>query len=117
LLVEGITHRRAKAKREASRALDEALRVFVAVGASAWGTRAEAELARVGGRPESPLELTASERRIAELAATGLTNKQVAEQAFVSPKTVEANLARAYRKLGISSRAELGARMASHGGS
>lgn len=117
LLVEGITHRRAKAKREASRALDEALRVFVAVGASAWGTRAEAELARVGGSPESPLELTASERRIAELAATGLTNKQVAEQAFVSPKTVEANLARAYRKLGISSRAELGARMASHGGS
>jgi DNA-binding CsgD family transcriptional regulator len=113
LLVEGITHRRAKAKREASRTLGEALQTFRAVGAAAWGARAEAELARVGGRPESPLALTASERRIAELAGTGLTNKQVAEQAFVSPKTVEANLARIYRKLGISSRAELGARMAS----
>jgi len=50
---------------------------------------------------------------VAELAASGLTNRQVAEQAFISAKTVEANRARAYRKLGISSRAELGARMAS----
>ena len=49
---------------------------------------------------------------IAELAAAGMTNRQVAEQAFVSPKTVEASLARVYRKLGIRSRAELGARMA-----
>ena len=52
------------------------------------------------------------ERRIAELAATGLTNRQVADAAFVSPKTVESNLARVYGKLGIRSRAELGARMA-----
>ena len=51
-------------------------------------------------------------REVAELAASGLTNRQVAERAFISPKTVEANLARAYRKLGISSRAELGSRMA-----
>jgi DNA-binding CsgD family transcriptional regulator len=56
--------------------------------------------------------LTDSERRIAELAASGKTNRQVAEAAFVSPKTVEANLARVYQKLGIRSRAELGARMA-----
>jgi DNA-binding CsgD family transcriptional regulator len=52
------------------------------------------------------------ERRIAELAATGLTNREVAAAAFVSPKTVEANLARVYGKLGIRSRAELGSRMA-----
>lgn len=51
--------------------------------------------------------LTVSERRIAELAAAGMTNKQVATAAFVSPKTVEANLARAYAKLGIRSRAQL----------
>jgi DNA-binding NarL/FixJ family response regulator len=76
----------------------------------------EAELGRVGGRPDSPLELTASERRIAELAGSGLTNKQVAEQSFISPKTVEANLAKIYRKLGISSRAELGAKMAADRG-
>jgi DNA-binding CsgD family transcriptional regulator/RecA/RadA recombinase len=112
LLVEGITHRRAKAKREATRALTSAIEAFTAVGATAWVERAQAELARVGGRPARPLDLTASERRIAELAASGLTNRQVAEQAFVSPKTVEANLARVYRKLGITSRAELGARMA-----
>ena len=57
-------------------------------------------------------ELTESERRVAELAAAGLTNRNVAAQLFISPKTVEANLARVYRKLGISSRAELGARLA-----
>jgi DNA-binding CsgD family transcriptional regulator len=111
LLALGIVHRRARAKREAARVLGEAREVFNGVGATAWAERAEAELSRIGSRPDSPLELTASERRIAELAATGLTNKQVAEQAFVSAKTVEANLARVYRKLGISSRAELGARM------
>ena len=48
---------------------------------------------------------------MAELAAAGLTNREVAKAAFISPKTVEANLARVYRKLGIRSRAELGARM------
>jgi DNA-binding CsgD family transcriptional regulator len=56
--------------------------------------------------------LTASERRVAELAAAGLTNREVAARLFMSPKTVEANVARAYRKLGIRSRAELGARLA-----
>ncbi|MEO6203913.1 MAG: AAA family ATPase [Mycobacteriales bacterium] len=111
LLVEGVTHRRAKSKREAARALAEASAAFTACGATAWAARAEAELARVGGRRESSLELTPSERRIALLAGSGLTNKEVGERAFISPKTVEANLARVYRKLGISSRAELGARM------
>ncbi|WP_346386100.1 AAA family ATPase [Nocardioides sp.] len=116
LLLEGTTHRRRRAKREAARAVGEALEVFALLGATAWASRAEAELSRVGGRVESSLELTPSERRIAELAGSGLTNRQVAEQAFVSPKTVEANLARVYRKLGISSRAELGARMTSYDG-
>jgi DNA-binding CsgD family transcriptional regulator len=111
LLALGIAHRRVRAKREASRVLTESLQVFGRVAAEAWAERVEAELARVGTRPDNPLELTATERRIAELAASGLTNRQVADQAFVSAKTVEANLARVYRKLGISSRAELGARM------
>jgi len=60
-------------------------------------------------------ELTESERRVAELAAAGLTNRNVAAQLFISPKTVEANLARVYRKLGISSRAGLGAGLAKAG--
>ena len=48
---------------------------------------------------------------MAELAAAGRTNREIAQALFISPKTVEANLARVYRKLAIASRAELGARM------
>ena len=48
---------------------------------------------------------------MAELAASGMTNRDVAAALFISPKTVEANLARIYRKLGIKSRAELGRHM------
>ena len=57
-------------------------------------------------------ELTESERRVAELTAKGMTRRQVSRAAFVSPKTVDATLVRVYRKLGVRSRAELGARMA-----
>ena len=85
--------------------------IFERLGAPAWEAQARMELDRVGLR-RSPDELTASERRVAELAAQGLTNREVASQAFMSPKTVQANLTRVYRKLGIHSRAELGARMA-----
>jgi len=77
-----------------------------------WAERTRAEIARLGLRPASPLTLTATEERVAALAAAGHTNRQVARDLFLSPKTVEANLARVYRKLGISSRAELGAAMA-----
>jgi len=52
--------------------------------------------------------LTVTEERVASLAASGLTNRVIAERAFLSPKTVEANLARVYQKLGINSRAQLG---------
>jgi DNA-binding CsgD family transcriptional regulator len=68
-------------------------------------------LDRVGLR-RAPDELTATERRVAELAASGMTNREIASAAFMSPKTVEGNLAKVYRKLGIASRAELGAHMA-----
>ena len=90
----------------------EAHEIFSRLGARAFIERTAGELGRVGTRVTMSLDLTATERRIAELAASGLTNRQVAERAFMSPKTVEANLSRAYRKLGISSRAELGAHMA-----
>jgi DNA-binding NarL/FixJ family response regulator len=55
--------------------------------------------------------LTPSEQRVAELAASGMTNRDVAAALFISPKTVEANLSRVYHKLGIRSRAELGRRV------
>ena len=111
LLVRGRLLRRVKQKRAAADTLREALAIFERLGAPAWEAQTRAELDRVGLR-RSPDELTATERRVAELAATGLTNREVAQRAFMSPKTVQANLTRVYRKLGISSRAELGARVA-----
>jgi DNA-binding NarL/FixJ family response regulator len=111
LLIAGQIQRRAKAKRLARDALTEAHREFTAFGAAAWAAQAGAALARVNLRPAAPGMLTETERRVAELAAAGLTNREVAQQLFLAVKTVEANLARVYRKLGIASRAELGARM------
>ena len=97
-------------------ALTQALAIFEALGSPPWAARARAEIERLGLRHRAADELTDGERRIAELAATGLTNRQVADAAFVSPKTVESNLARVYQKLGIHSRAELGVRMAMRSG-
>ena len=57
-------------------------------------------------------DLTPTEESVATLAASGLTNREVAQALFMSPKTVEVNLARVYRKLAITSRAELGSTMA-----
>jgi DNA-binding NarL/FixJ family response regulator len=111
LLLEGRLRRRANQKRAAAEALRRALELFAQLGAPTWLEQASAELARVGLRHRSPDELTATELHVAQLAAAGLTNREVAKAAFMSPKTVEANLARVYRKLGIRSRAELGARM------
>jgi DNA-binding NarL/FixJ family response regulator len=110
-LVQGRLQRRVKQRRAAADTLGEALAIFERLGAPTWAEQARAELGRVGLR-RAPAELTPTERRVAELAATGMTNREVASAAFMSPKTVEANLARVYRKLGIASRAELGARMA-----
>jgi len=113
--VNGQIERRAKRKSSAKRSLEQALRIFDELGARLWAERAQEELRRIGLRPGAPGQLTESERRVAELAASGLKNREVAAQLFMSPKTVEANLARAYRKLGIHSRAELGARLANVG--
>jgi DNA-binding NarL/FixJ family response regulator len=111
LLVLGRIRRRSKQRAEARVALARALEVFETAGAELWAERARAELDRVGGSGD-PDDLTASEERVAELAATGMTNREVAASAFISQKTVEANLSRVYRKLGIRSRAELGLRLA-----
>ena len=105
LLIQGQLLRRLKQKRPARAALEEALATFRQLGAEPWAERAEAELRRVAVR-RALLDLSATELRIAELAAAGL-NKAIAAEAFVTQKAVEANLARAYRKLGIRSRAQL----------
>jgi len=110
LLCLGRVERRRKLRKSARAALGQAFEIFAHVGAALWAARARAELDRTHLR-EAPSELSPSELRVAELAGSGLTNRQIATQLFLSPKTVEANLARAYGKLGIRSRAELGAWM------
>lgn len=108
LFVAGMTHRRARRKQAAREALATAFAEFTALGARAHATRVEAELDRIGARTSSVTELSATEQRVARLAADGKTNRVIADELFISPKTVESNLVRAYRKLGITRRAELG---------
>jgi len=115
LLAKGRLHRRRKEKRLADETLREAVALFETLGAAAWADGARAELARVGRRPRAPEELTETEQRVAELAGAGLSSRQIAERAFLAPKTVGNVLGRVYEKLGIHSRAELGARMARTG--
>jgi len=112
LLTAGQVRRRRGERRLAKEALLEAQAIFHRLGAPLWADRASAELRRVPIRRGSGAELTPSELRVAELAAAGRTNREIAQVMFISPKTVESNLSRAYRKLGIHSRAELGATMA-----
>lgn len=110
LLVKGQVHRRHKEKRTAKEALDGAVSIFEELGAELWEAHANRELGRIGLRPAAPLDLTATEERVAQLAAEGLTNREVAAAVFMSPKSVEGVLSRVYRKLDIRSRAELGAK-------
>jgi ATP/maltotriose-dependent transcriptional regulator MalT len=112
LFVFGQLQRRANQRRRARDTLEEARSIFDEVGASQWSRRATGELARLGLHRPAGSDLTPRERQVAEHAAGGATNNQIAAALLISPKTVEANLARIYRKLGISSRAELGAWMA-----
>ena len=70
------------------------------------------ELARVGARRPPPAgELTAAQRRVVELAAEGLSNKEIASALFVTVHTVEVHLSHAYGKLGVRSRAQLAGRL------
>jgi DNA-binding NarL/FixJ family response regulator len=106
-LLVGQLLRRQRKREAASATLREALATFEDLGMPLWAERARAELKRSSGN-RTHAELTASEQRVAELAATGITTREVAAALFISPKTVEANLSRIYRKLDIRSRAELG---------
>jgi DNA-binding CsgD family transcriptional regulator len=111
LLALGAVRRRAKQKRAAREALDEAVAAFDELGARVWAGRAREELARVSGRRPSTRELTETEERVVRLAAQGLSNKEIAAALFVTVHTVEAHLVHVYRKLGIRSRSELAAKI------
>jgi DNA-binding CsgD family transcriptional regulator len=108
-LAHGRAARRARQWRVARDALEAAADAFAALGSPGWAELARAELARVGGRkPRSDAnELTRTERQVAELAAAGQTNKEIAHALFVTTHTVEAHLSKAYAKLGVRSRTEL----------
>jgi DNA-binding CsgD family transcriptional regulator len=108
-LVLGQVERRRRHREAASTALRQALDAFDRMGVPLWADRARKELARTDVAANAHAsKLTVGEQRVAELAASGMTNREVASELFISPKTVEANLVRIYRKLGIHSRAELG---------
>jgi DNA-binding CsgD family transcriptional regulator len=116
-LLLGQLQRRLRQKSTAATNLTEALQTFDRLGTPLWARRATAELARAVVAPSEGLsQLTPSEQRVAEMAASGATNKDIAAAMFISSKTVEHNLTKIYRKLGISSRAELGRRMDQAGG-
>jgi ATP/maltotriose-dependent transcriptional regulator MalT len=111
LLLAGQLQRRQRQKDQAATTLREALKTFEDLNTPLWADRARAELARADVGTRRMSSLSPSEQRVAELAASGMTNRDVATTLFISPKTVESNLARIYRKLGIHSRAELGRHM------
>ena len=104
--------RRTGKKRPAREALAEAARTLETAGSQAWAERAGAELERISGRRMRIRSLTPTERQIARLVAAGESNHAVARALSLSPKTVEWNLTKIYRKLGVRSRTELAAKVA-----
>ena len=117
LLVHGTIERRSRKRSAARDSLERARAAFDKLGAPLWSAKVDVELARIGGRAAAPGTLTPTEERIAELVASGRTYREVADALFISPKTVQWNLSKIYRKLGVGSRAELVAKLASAGAS
>jgi DNA-binding CsgD family transcriptional regulator len=107
LLALGRTQRRFRHRGTARESLLRARAIFSELGAPLWQARTDEELHRIGGRAPRGGGLTPTEERIAELAADGLTNREIAAALFVSVNTVQAYLKRIYRELGIRSRTEL----------
>jgi DNA-binding CsgD family transcriptional regulator len=110
-LAQGMSLRRMRRYNEARVVLGSAAEGFDRIGARPWAERARAELRASGATVKQSrgetIPLSAQERRIADLAASGKTNKEIAVQLNLSPRTVEAHLSRAFRKLGITRRAAL----------
>ncbi len=118
LVALGSALRRSREPSAAREPLRRGLELAAQCGALPLADQARTELYAAGGRPKrdvltGPDSLTPSEGRIAELAADGQGNREIAQALFVTPKTVEFHLTSVYRKLGISTRAQLSRALAS----
>ncbi|MEO3752677.1 AAA family ATPase [Streptomyces sp. B6B3] len=116
LLLYGEWLRRARRRNDAATRLRAAAKIFHGLGAAPWFDRAVTELAAVGAKPRgtAPAQavdelsaLTPQERQVVLLAATGASNREIAAQMFLSPRTVGYHLYNAFPKLGITSRTDL----------
>jgi DNA-binding CsgD family transcriptional regulator/tetratricopeptide (TPR) repeat protein len=106
--------RRRRRINDAKAVLTQALGTFQRLGARSWAERAQAELracgvavARVPGQPDALEDLTAQQRQIVRLASDGLTDREIGDRLFLSPRTVSSHLYRSYPKLGVASRHQL----------
>ncbi|HEY7537685.1 MAG TPA: AAA family ATPase [Gaiellaceae bacterium] len=113
----GAVLRRARRATDAREPLRRALELAEICGARPLAEEVRAEIYATGARPRTAAlrgvqSLTASERRVADLAAAGQSNRDIAQTLYVTPKTVEVHLTSAYRKLGIRSRQQLAASLA-----
>jgi ATP/maltotriose-dependent transcriptional regulator MalT len=112
LLALGTVQRRARQKAAARATLERALEIFEQLPSRLWAAQARRELEQISGRPARTGALTPTETRVAEVVAAGRSNAEAAQELFMSPKTVEWNLSKIYKKLHVRSRAELVAKLA-----